>query len=69
MTTTEMQTSSLAMLTVEEVASLTGLGVRTIWKRLRAGKFPRPLPIPGVRATRWTRSSVESWIRRLAEKA
>ncbi|HYF35130.1 MAG TPA: AlpA family phage regulatory protein [Prosthecobacter sp.] len=60
---------AMQLLKVKEVSSLVGLGVRTIWKQAAKGKFPRPIrgKQMGVRATRWTRQSVESWIRRRAE--
>jgi excisionase family DNA binding protein len=53
------------LLTVEQVAQLTTLGVRTVWSLVSEGSFPRPVKIG--RATRWRRSQVMSWVDSLDE--
>ena len=53
------------LLTVEQVAQLTTLGVRTIWSLVSEGSFPRPVKIG--RATRWRRSQIMAWVDSLDE--
>ena len=53
------------LLTVEQVSQFVGLGVRTVWSKVSAGEFPRPVRIG--RATRWRRSEILRWIDALAE--
>lgn len=53
------------LLTVEQVAQLTTLGVRTVWSLVSEGSFPRPVKIG--RATRWRRSQVMAWVDSLDE--
>ena len=38
---------------VYEVNEMTGLGVRTIWRLVSVGKFPKPLKTPGCRRALW----------------
>ena len=53
------------LLTVEQVAQLTTLGVRTVWSLVSEGSFPRPVKIG--RATRWRRSQIMAWVDSLDE--
>ena len=53
------------LLMVEQVAQMVGLGIRTIWSKVSAGEFPRPVRIG--RATRWRRSEILQWIDALAK--
>ncbi|MCW9044564.1 MAG: helix-turn-helix domain-containing protein [Pseudopelagicola sp.] len=45
------------MLNVEEVATLLGLGVSTVWAHAKAGKLPAPIKIG--RASRWRKADIE----------
>lgn len=49
------------LLSVQEVAAITGLGVSTIWRRSGDGSFPQWIKY-GPRTTRWLTSEVEEWI-------
>lgn len=50
------------LLTKRDVRDRTGLGYTTIWRRERAGKFPRRrLLTPGRVA--WLESEIEEWMR------
>lgn len=44
-----------------EVKRSVSISRSEIYRRMRAGEFPRPVKI-GVRAVAWTRSSIQSWI-------
>jgi predicted DNA-binding transcriptional regulator AlpA len=46
------------LLTVKEVAALSGLGVSTVWLQAKKGNFPAPIKIGG--STRWRRTDVEA---------
>jgi prophage regulatory protein len=56
-----MPPADALLLTVRQVATLTQLGVRTIWRYVAVGYFPPPISI-GPKAKRWTRQAVEAWI-------
>lgn len=61
-----MQTPSL--LRFAEVSRLVGLSKSEIYRRVRAEKFPRPIPI-GTNASAWASNEVEAWIQaRIAER-
>ena len=47
------------LLTVQDIAKLTGLGVRTIWRLVSTSQFPEPVKIG--RATRWKADEVRQW--------
>lgn len=52
------------LITRRRVEAMTGLSRSTIYARLAAGNFPRPLKV-GVRAVRWRTSSIINWIDQL----
>ena len=45
----------------EEVESLVGLKRSSLYREMRAGRFPLPLRI-GPRAVRWPASEIQSWL-------
>ena len=50
------------------VREITGLGDSSLYERMAAGTFPRPVPLGG-RAVGWIESEVEEWIdARIAER-
>ena len=49
------------MLRPREVAERTGLSRVTIWRRVRAGKFPPPV-ILGEQAIGWPNSVITDWL-------
>ena len=53
-------TNQAQLLTVKEVAALTGLGVSTVWLQAKKGNFPAPIKIGG--STRWRRADVEALV-------
>jgi prophage regulatory protein len=49
-----------------EVADITGLSRTTVWRLVRAGRFPRPInPTPST--TGWFASEIAEWLQRRAE--
>lgn len=44
-----------------EVESLVGLGTSTIYRRMDAGTFPRPLDLGGG-VVRWRETDIAAWI-------
>jgi excisionase family DNA binding protein len=55
-----MTTSTRAILTVQEVADLTGFSPRTIYKWARTGAIPSKKF--GTRSRRFDRREIETWI-------
>ena len=49
------------LLTRTEVESRVGLTKTTIYRLMRAGRFPEPLKI-STRAVRWSASEIEAWL-------
>ena len=49
------------MLRVAEVVSRTGLSRTSLWRRLRAGDFPRPIQL-GPNSVGWRDSEIEAWL-------
>jgi prophage regulatory protein len=50
------------------VIEIAGIHRSEIWRRVRDGRFPRPVRL-GERCTRWNLAEVEQWVRdRLAER-
>jgi excisionase family DNA binding protein len=48
------------MLTLREVASLLGIGLRTLRRHIAAGNFPKPIRLGGT--LRYSLKAVKSWI-------
>ena len=48
------------LLNVEDLSSLLGISVRTIWRRESTGDVPKPVRIGGL--VRWRRSDIDAWI-------
>lgn len=51
------------LLDIGEVASLLGLGTRTVWRHASTGRIPRPVSLG--RARRWRRAAILDFIRSL----
>jgi prophage regulatory protein len=52
-----------------QVRARTGLSRASIWRAVRAGTFPRPVPIMGPHAVGWIASEIETWIQsRVAQR-
>jgi prophage regulatory protein len=45
----------------QEVEEITGLSRSTIYARIKAGAFPKPVPL-GARSVGWLQSDIEAWI-------
>jgi predicted DNA-binding transcriptional regulator AlpA len=45
------------LLSVKEVSELTGIGVSTIWRNAKLGRFPTPIAICGMK--RWRVADIE----------
>ena len=46
---------------VSQVENLCGISRQTIYRRMRAGDFPRPIKV-GPRAVRWRSDELETWL-------
>jgi prophage regulatory protein len=44
------------------VSSRTGLSRPTIWRLVRAGRFPKPVELSSAQAVGWVASEVEAWV-------
>jgi prophage regulatory protein len=54
----------------KELIQVVGLSRTSIWRKEKAGTFPRRVKLgKGGRATGWLRSSVEEWLDSLKEPA
>jgi excisionase family DNA binding protein len=61
MSTIDFQRDGLGLLmTVEDVAKLLHVSVRTVWRLRRSASLPRPVKIGG--GVRWRISDVRAWI-------
>ncbi|MDX0946212.1 AlpA family phage regulatory protein [Sinorhizobium medicae] len=52
------------LLKLREVMSMTSLGSSTIYRRMKAGKFPQPKQLSEA-CVRWRESEIEKWMREL----
>lgn len=52
----------LNILRRKQVQTRTGLSRSTIYTRIAAGKFPRPIDLGGGRAVGWIESEIEAWL-------
>jgi prophage regulatory protein len=71
MTTTHLQIREPAnqrpYLRVGEVAELTGISTREIWRMVSTGEFPKQVKLSTKRSV-WLRTDVDAWLRKtLAE--
>lgn len=53
-------TEPALLLTVDQVAGLLGISVRSVWRLASAGELPPPLSIG--RSKRWERRSLEAFV-------
>ena len=58
----------LCILRRKQVEARTGLARSTIYQHIKAGTFPRPIPL-GARAVGWLESDVSNWIAQRVEMA
>jgi predicted DNA-binding transcriptional regulator AlpA len=49
------------LLTVEELAKILKVSVRTVWRRRKSADVPAPVKIAG--AVRWRSRDIEQWIK------
>ena len=59
--------SEIVLLKVSDVMLRVGLSRPSIYARMAAGQFPRPV-YPAPRAPRWRSDEVREWIERLSEE-
>lgn len=65
---TSVAQSGMAFLRLPEVITRCGLQKSEIYRRVRSGRFPKPVRL-GARATVWTESEIDAWIlERIAER-
>jgi prophage regulatory protein len=57
----EAQTTPTRLLRTAEVQELTTLNRTTIWQKVKAGTFPPPLKIAGVRIA-WRPDDIAAWM-------
>ena len=53
------------LLTVDEVAALLGISVRSVWRLVSSGKMPRPVKLS--RSCRWKKAEIIEWVDRGCE--
>lgn len=53
---------SLTILRRKQVQVRTGLSRSTIYARIAAGTFPKPIDLGGGRAVGWIEAEIESWL-------
>ncbi|MDR7295470.1 prophage regulatory protein [Pelomonas aquatica] len=51
-----------ALLRIKTVSQATGLSTATLYRKLAAGEFPKPVRL-GSRCTRWKAEAIRDWIR------
>ena len=56
-----------ALLPVDAVAIIVGLGRSTVWRKAREGGIPAPVRV-GSRSTRWTAGSVRAYLNSLTQR-
>ncbi|MGB3319637.1 MAG: AlpA family phage regulatory protein [Sphingopyxis granuli] len=61
-------TSPGRILGIAEVRHETSLGRSTIWRRIKEGSFPAPIPLGGHRKG-WSEREIEEWKARRMEAA
>ncbi len=49
------------LIRIDEVKRLTGISTATLYRKISANEFPRPVPL-GVGARAWPLSEIQSWI-------
>ena len=49
-------------ITLQEVCRRTGLSKNVIYEYIRKYNFPRPVKMPGGRASRWWSNEVNAWM-------
>jgi prophage regulatory protein len=57
----EAASNPAALLRLDTVLALTGLGRSTLYARIKEGRFPEPIR-QGTRCSRWRAASVTSWL-------
>ena len=58
------------LLRLPEVLAMVPIKKPTLYRAIRAGKFPRPCKLLGGRASAWDEAEIGAWIAsRLAERA
>jgi prophage regulatory protein len=50
------------LISVTQVKRITSLSRSTIDRSVKAGRFPRPVPLTGARRVAWRQSDVLAWI-------
>jgi prophage regulatory protein len=58
---TARQTTTDRFLRLPDVSGVTGLSRATIYRKIAANDFPRPMSL-GVRASGWLESEVQAWL-------
>lgn len=51
----------MRIIRIQDVIKTTGLGRSTLYKKIAAGEFPKPIPL-GERAVGWIEEEVLEWI-------
>ena len=55
------------LLACKDITAETGLSRSTIYRLVRDGSFPKPIPI-GPRGMRWLESDIRAWIEELRNR-
>lgn len=54
--------AALTILRRKQVEARTGLSRSTLYDRIRAGAFPRPVSLGGGKAVGWVEAEITDWI-------
>lgn len=58
----QAQQQALTILRRPQVQAKTGLSRSTLYDRIKAGCFPRPIKLGGARSVGWLQSDIDDWI-------
>ena len=53
------------MVDVKQAAAMCNIGVSTVWKLVKNGKFPKPIAFT-PKCVRWKRSDIVEWVKTLS---
>ena len=68
MTTSNNSLSQDALLRLNDVRALTGMGKTLIYRLIKNNQFPRQIHPAGARMSTWRKSEIENWIEEQASK-
>ena len=58
----KLKREQLSILRRKQVENRTGLSRSTIYLRIKAGTFPKPIKLGGARAVGWLENEISNWL-------